>query len=284
MNKLFEKTPIWQLFIVYIIANIVNVVLTLTITNYFDIAQSVMDELMRAFMFTIVLLWFIFLIFKNKIGLSLEFKNLKEDIRPKEWINILIFNYALSLVIIFVLMLGLSLVTYSSMDSVAESSQGGVVVVNYTSTLINFIATSFIVPIAEELMFRGVLLNRLRKKVNIVSAVVISSVLFGMTHLSLALLGSIIFGVCMCAVYLRTKNIVVPIVMHITHNLILSIVQSKGILWGTQSVGDITTMDISPAMSFGGIIIFGIISIACGLYLSRKYQLFNFKQYQQEQI
>lgn len=269
MNHIFEKTKIWQLLSVYLLANVLNGLLVIPIRYQFNISQDLTDELMRGLMFGVVFLWFTVLMMKNKQGIGWEFKNLRKAICIKECGGILIFNYSLSLTIGFVLLMGISIILEPSIESTIDTG-GYERVISYASVLLNFVITSFLVPIVEEFMFRGVLLTRFQKKMNSKSAVMLSSVLFGITHLTLASLGATVFGICMCVVYLRTKNIMVPIVMHVVHNLILGII-------GIIGVGSLGNIEVTTAMAATGTGLFAIIALVSSTYLIRKYKFFCFK-------
>ena len=81
------------------------------------------------------------------------------------------------------------------------------------------LATCVGAPFAEELLFRGLIHRRLRKILNMIPAMLISSLLFGIIH------GNIIQGVyafligLMCAfVYEKFKNLWAPIILHASAN------------------------------------------------------------------
>ncbi|WP_136689261.1 CPBP family intramembrane glutamic endopeptidase [Halorhabdus amylolytica] len=90
----------------------------------------------------------------------------------------------------------------------------------------------FIGP-GEELVFRGVVQGLFRKAYGVVPAVVITSVLFGVAHyLALVGEGQVTYiaiatglGLVLGAVYERTENVVVPIVIHGAWNAMLFTVQ-----------------------------------------------------------
>ncbi len=85
--------------------------------------------------------------------------------------------------------------------------------------IVIIIAVGIIVPIVEELCFRGIVFNRLKRDLALWPAVVIQAVIFGVAHLNIvqglyaAFLG-MIFGL----LYYKFKNILVPIVAHIAVN------------------------------------------------------------------
>lgn len=67
--------------------------------------------------------------------------------------------------------------------------------------------------IVEELIFRGVILNRLKTKFSIISAI-----LFGIAHFDINILDRLIFGL-LCAILLfQTKNILNCIILHLLNN------------------------------------------------------------------
>ncbi len=73
-------------------------------------------------------------------------------------------------------------------------------------------------PIAEEFIFRGVLLNRLIRKTSMWGGILISSMLFGALHADI--LGAFLFGVVASLLFIKTRNLLVPILLHIFNNLL----------------------------------------------------------------
>lgn len=80
---------------------------------------------------------------------------------------------------------------------------------------------SFIGPIAEELIFRGLLLKRLGQKFNILFSIIVTNLLFGILHMDI--LGAFIFGFIASLLYLHSGNLLVPILVHILNNLSVTI-------------------------------------------------------------
>ncbi len=84
--------------------------------------------------------------------------------------------------------------------------------------LISLISLAIIPAICEELIFRGILVNALKQKSEIF-AIILSSVMFSIFHFSPAqLLYPIFFGMILSILYLRTKNIIFPIILHFINN------------------------------------------------------------------
>lgn len=87
--------------------------------------------------------------------------------------------------------------------------------------LLMSIYISFIGPIVEEFIFRGLLLKRLGKKVNMTFSIIVTNILFGLLHMDL--LGAFIFGFIASLLYLHSGNLLVPILVHVLNNLLVTI-------------------------------------------------------------
>ena len=87
--------------------------------------------------------------------------------------------------------------------------------------LLQILVVGILVPVVEELCFRGVVLNRLASWAPTWVAVLISSALFGLLHLNLfQSLYATIIGVLCGWVYIRTRNLWASIAGHIAFNSI----------------------------------------------------------------
>ena len=123
-----------------------------------------------------------------------------------------------------------------------------------TGTLITTILIS---PISEELIFRGVFLNRLQLAVPVVFAVLISSLLFAALHSFGSIFSAFIFGICIAILYLKTDNIFVAIFAHFFNNLfaeIIVVLDPNKILFTNNSV--VLIMSILAVVSFVIILLF----------------------------
>lgn len=74
-------------------------------------------------------------------------------------------------------------------------------------------------PIAEEFVFRGVLLQRWAVRWNLPIGIILSSVLFGILHINNPM-GLTMFGVIMALLYVRTRSLWVPIIAHALNNVV----------------------------------------------------------------
>lgn len=100
------------------------------------------------------------------------------------------------------------------------------------STVIGFIFYNLAIAVSEEFLFRGVIFTQLldswkSKKGFIFAAIIVSSVIFGLRHflnlvtapnVIIMTVGQVLFtfmaGFYLCAVYLRTRNIWVCVIIH----------------------------------------------------------------------
>jgi membrane protease YdiL (CAAX protease family)/GNAT superfamily N-acetyltransferase len=91
-----------------------------------------------------------------------------------------------------------------------------------------FCVAVLIAPVVEEVLFRGILMQRWARKWGTLTGVIVSSALFALGHVEL--LGHFVFGVAMCALYLRTRSLWVPIATHALNNFLASMVQLAGVI------------------------------------------------------
>lgn len=77
-------------------------------------------------------------------------------------------------------------------------------------------------PIAEELLFRGVLYPALRRRTSRIVATLVSGALFSMVHTNLiGFLPIMVLGCLLAYLYERTGSLVAPMTIHILHNTYL---------------------------------------------------------------
>ncbi len=85
--------------------------------------------------------------------------------------------------------------------------------------LLQVIGCVIAAPLVEEVVFRGAIFGGLRKKKSFVFSAVVSSLIFGAAHgLGLYTLIGFAAGLLLCAAYEATKNMLVPMLIHIANN------------------------------------------------------------------
>lgn len=137
-------------------------------------------------------------------------------------------------------------------------------------TIISMILLSLIIPIVEEVFFRGIICNLLIKKYSPIMSIIISGVIFAFGHGSAGLIflltgSSFYFGY----IYIKSNSLWNSIIVHIINNSIVSLISYY--LSGNESTND---------NSLGVIYyIIGIVSLLLCFYnLYRMYKNFNFKK------
>lgn len=92
----------------------------------------------------------------------------------------------------------------------------------FSNYLTAFISLTFIAPLFEEVIFRGIILEGLLKRYNVLISLLFSSLIFGIAHLNIlqginAFCISLIIGY----IYVKTKSILLCILAHSINNCII---------------------------------------------------------------
>jgi len=83
-----------------------------------------------------------------------------------------------------------------------------------------YLRTLLLMPILEETFYRKIILKKINKKYKTIIAILISSFLFSLGHLDYAFFSTAFFiGIILSLVYIQTKNLVIPIIIHSLINL-----------------------------------------------------------------
>lgn len=91
---------------------------------------------------------------------------------------------------------------------------------SYLHLSLIFITSCFIAPIAEEIIFRGVIYKSLKEKFSIPISIFISAAIFAFLHLELSSLPVLFFlGVVLATLFEKYGNLWVPIGLHFFNNL-----------------------------------------------------------------
>lgn len=110
---------------------------------------------------------------------------------------------------------------------IKTSSQNTAAIMEFTRQIPLFaILTTIVAPVLEEIVFRKIIFGSLYKKTNFFIAGVISAIIFGIVHgepKHLLIYASM--GFVFAYLYIRTKTLLTPILVHIILNTITVIVQ-----------------------------------------------------------
>lgn len=192
----------------------------------------------KLFIYGIMLVFFIYKF--HKVGLKeFEFKEFSFSDAFKNDFNALFkiskFHHILFIVVANILFVssiyffltyldGISLIQFTSPLFGDFSSS------NVETIFIYFLAVVVLSPIIEEFLFRGIFLRRFNIVLNnLTLSILISSILFGICHNFGGILGAILFGICVSILYIKSRNILVPVFAHFLNNLISFLLALSGI-------------------------------------------------------
>lgn len=177
--------------------------------GYMDYAMSLTGTMVV--IAAIASLAFLFLYYKINDKSMAEEINFKKPVGAKKIAVLAALGIALNYITIAVLML----LPDSIMSGYAESSS----VLDTENGILTMIGTAIAAPIIEEVIFRGLIFDRLKKGMPVVLAGIISAVAFGLAH------GQIIWicyagilGLILAYVYHKTGSIKATIAIHMAYN------------------------------------------------------------------
>lgn len=160
---------------------------------------------------TILLLWIVFRCRKKKLLAETGIRTFSIKYVPV----IALLGIGLAAVVTFVL----GMLPEEMLEAYAEESQyitGSDTGITLTVILSNMI----IAPVVEELIFRGLILSRLKRAVPVVWAVVISSAIFGLAHGQIIWMAyAFVLGVVLSVVAIRTESVAAAILLHAVFNV-----------------------------------------------------------------
>ena len=181
------------------------------------------DDLMFIVLLSFILIFFAWCL-KGTTGLGNNFNKLFVEKTRNEILYVFLINILFAFLFTCIvtgldLLIGFydpSWVTGFDIDSV-DISAG--------AFILNAIGSIIFAPLIEELVFRGVLFNRLKIRTGIIPAMLISSFLFAIGHDFGGITSAFLFGLCMCILYLKTDNILVPMSVHFINNVAATLLE-----------------------------------------------------------
>lgn len=218
-TKEFKDIKISSAIFWYVISIIIVVFISfiLYINNGINLIDN--DNLLSLISTTlfIIILLYKFRINKNKILLLI--KDYIKKINIKELSGVIVTQICLSMGVSS-LLIGIVYFTIPNIlnkllaqSPVAEAS-------TYSGLFVSMLVTVICAPIMEELFFRAIIFKRISRKFNIYIGMIISSLIFGLLHIELAIVGAFVFGIACCILYIKYRNILIPMTVHFFNNLI----------------------------------------------------------------
>ena len=215
-NVRLRTIKIKELIIIIVLTAILSIVLGEVFPT---LAES--EDLFYIIMVLILTLIFVFLL-KDTQGLDRNFEELFNKNNGKKILYVLIINLLFAFLIGIILsyidfLIGMADPTWISLWDVDSSNMDS------NAIILDAISSIIFAPIIEEIIFRGIIFNRLKIRIGITSAIIISSFIFAIGHGFGGITSAFLFGICMCILYLKTDNILIPMSVHFLNNLIATI-------------------------------------------------------------
>ena len=131
----------------------------------------------------------------------------------KEYFNILILGIGITILLLFLSSILTKLIpSYNEVANQLATSRG---------SALQLIITIALIPIYEEIFYRGIIFGYLRKNFNIIVAIVVQALVFGVMHLNLVQgIYTFILGIVLALIYMYSESILGNITVHIIFNLL----------------------------------------------------------------
>ena len=199
------------------LAIIIAFILTIVIAVIFPVIGDNEDLVIMPFLI-FMFLFFVWAL-RGTHGFGNDFSKLFEKDNRREIFYIFLINILFAFIVVaffssFDILYGSLYPDYVPMLDFTPESMDSL------TFLLEAISSIIFAPILEELIFRGVLFNRLKIRTGVIAAMLISSFLFAIGHEVGGIISAFLFGMCMCILYLKTDNILMGMSVHLINNLV----------------------------------------------------------------
>ncbi|WDV46964.1 CPBP family intramembrane metalloprotease [Clostridiaceae bacterium M8S5] len=143
--------------------------------------------------------------------------------RKKRNISIYAVVLGISINIIAIIMLNIIDINTYNTDNLKTIQN----IITENNLIASIITIGIIIPIFEEILFRGIVFNKLKQLFNIEIVIILQAFLFGLYHGEIVqIIFTIFLGLTLGLTYYYTESIYIPILIHASNN-ILSIISMK---------------------------------------------------------
>ena len=209
------------LFIIYLISGVIAVGI-LSIFNK-DLTESNQYKYLVIFiinLITLILLSLIYSAFRN----SLLTKTCFRHVSFKNITYVALLGIGITIVVSYLISVLLSLIP-NYLNSYYADIQVITEITNNSPIQVVFI--TILIPIYEEIFFRGVIFEHFKKNYNIISATILQALVFGLVHgIGIQLISSFIFGIALGLIYIRYNSLVANSVLHMIINSMVLIINT----------------------------------------------------------
>ncbi len=94
-----------------------------------------------------------------------------------------------------------------------------------TTSIFGVLTLVVLVPIFEEILFRGIIFNTLKKEIRLIPSIFISALIFSLAHGNMLQgIYTFILGILLAGIYTKLNSIFAPILIHLIYNLLGSLI------------------------------------------------------------
>ncbi|MFN7253457.1 MAG: lysostaphin resistance A-like protein [Anaerobacillus sp.] len=250
----FKKVSVWSVLIKIVLFMMLTLVVFLLAAFLLDIDITMIISLYSIVSYTGII-FILFHEFKTD-GIEREFVIGNLSIRNEsllKYISIQVFITFFSILAVLTL-----LNLFTNMEdfiqeiiiSAADAPQiSGLILLLYVVAAVVF------APIAEELLFRGFLFNRWGETIGLGKAMIFSSIIFSAIHFNQGFIGHFIFGIFACIIYVKTKKLIIPIILHGLNNLIAISPQFLEVIFNTTTEATIDPVELKQFFDYFQIVL-----------------------------
>lgn len=221
INKLKQFKIRW--FVLYCVAVFIGVFIFFMFIPNFGA-----NEQWITFFVTLLILLYV-LYYSNKYRFTYSEQKLAETMNGPRWTKYLSLTAAIQFaatVLGYMILLYVFLIFEESIQAFFQSFLIGeeLTTISPIVYFVFFLNVCILAPLSEELFFRGILLRRFMIKWSPQKSIIVSSILFGIIHFSpVTVVFAFLLGCILGYTYLKTKSIVVPMLIHSFSNFLACI-------------------------------------------------------------
>lgn len=167
-----------------------------------------------------VIIWLLYSFKKYHISVKYLFTNSKKI----TWGRFLMIKGLLIIMSISIMLAFQYIIALAGSASYIEELYSSADPTTKISPIYMILNTVLLAPIVEEFLFRGYLFNKWGETIGVKKAMFFTSLLFSVLHFQSGFVGQFIDGLFYCIVYMKTKNLIVPMILHIFHNALIKLI------------------------------------------------------------
>lgn len=220
VRERFSRISITKGFITVFFLSIIAAIGIFIILSGLDLTSTWEELIITYIIYAIPFFLFVWVLRRAKLPITSIFKG---DSATVSQVVMVIPLMALSIGVIWMIVIGLNLISTGAAESYVNWLNSiEMFDLGPETTMLQYIlifgSIAIVAPVVEEIIFRGIMIERLGAKYSYKHAVIISSIIFGILHVSPV--GAFMIGLVLSLVYLKTGSLMVPILIHIANNAI----------------------------------------------------------------